>query len=74
MEYMTIKEAAKKWNISARRIQVLCINDRIPGATRFGHQWAIPADSSKPSDARIRSGKYQKNPTISTRMENKSDD
>ncbi len=61
MEYMTIQDAADKWEISSRRIQVLCVEGRIPGAQKFGRQWAIPADTSKPQDARIKSGRYRKN-------------
>lgn len=60
MEYMSISEAAGKWNISNRRIQVLCAQERIPGACRIGNMWAIPKDAEKPGDARIRSGKYCK--------------
>lgn len=60
MEYMSISEAAGKWNISNRRIQVLCAQERIPGACRIGNMWAIPKDAEKPIDARIRSGKYCK--------------
>lgn len=58
MEYMSISEASKKWGISNRRIQTLCVQDRIPGAARLGSIWAIPCDARKPADARIKSGKY----------------
>lgn len=60
MEYMTIQEAANRWGISERRIQVLCTNGRLEGATKFGRQWAIPGNTEKPDDARIKSGKYIK--------------
>lgn len=60
MEYLTISQVAEKWNISDRRIQVLCSQQRIPGAYQLGRIWAIPADAEKPADARIRSGKYRK--------------
>ncbi len=30
------------------------------GAVRFGKAWAIPVDTEKPSDARVKSGKYIK--------------
>lgn len=63
MEYMTIQEAAERWGVSARRIQVLCSNGRLDGATKFGRQWAIPADTEKPDDARIKSGRYVKQQT-----------
>lgn len=61
MEYMTIQDAANKWGITSRRIQVLCAEGRIDGAQKFGRQWAIPAESEKPEDARIKSGRYRKN-------------
>ena len=60
MEYMSITQAAEKWGITQRRIQVLCKEERIPGAIRIGYVWAIPADAEKPKDARVRSGKYVK--------------
>ena len=60
MEYLTISQVAAAWKISNRRIQVLCSQNRIPGAYLFGRTWAIPADAQKPEDARIRSGKYRK--------------
>lgn len=61
MEYLTISQTAEKWKISDRRIQVLCSQNRIPGAYRLGRTWAIPADAKKPDDARIRTGRYRKN-------------
>lgn len=60
MEYLTISQVAAEWKISNRRIQVLCSQNRIPGAYQLGRTWAIPADAQKPEDARIRSGKYRK--------------
>ena len=58
MEYMTIKEAARRWNVSERRIQMLCRNNRISGAEKFGRDWAIPEDTQKPADRRIKDGSY----------------
>ena len=60
MEYMSISQAAEKWGISPRRIQVLCKQERIPGASRMGYVWAIPTDAEKPKDARVKSGRYLK--------------
>ena len=48
-EYMTIKEASQKWNISIRRINTLCNEERILGCVKFGMAWAIPVDAEKPS-------------------------
>lgn len=54
LDYMSVQEAAKKWGISERRIQVLCGENRIDGAVRFGHAWAIPKDAPKPADGRLK--------------------
>ena len=56
MDYMTIAEASGKWGLSARRIQVLCAQGRIPGTERLGYCWAIPKNATKPTDARIKTG------------------
>ena len=53
-EMMTVKMAGQKWQLTARRITVLCKEGRIPGAVMEGHQWLIPADAGKPEDKRIR--------------------
>ncbi len=63
-EYMTLKEAAQKWGIGDRRINALCIEGRIQGATKLGNMWAIPSDAEKPQDARIKSGKYIKTDAV----------
>ena len=38
----------------------MCSEERIPGATKIGSYWAIPADAEKPKDERVKSGKYIK--------------
>ena len=63
VEYLSIRETAKKWGLSPRRVQVLCATDRIPGAFRVGNVWAIPVDAEKPNDARIKTGQYVKTTT-----------
>lgn len=55
MEYLSIKQTSEKWGITVRRIQVLCTEGRIPGATKFGLYWTIPVDAGKPNDKRIES-------------------
>ena len=60
MKYLSSKEAADKWGISERRVQILCNQDRIAGVIRIGSTWGIPDDAEKPKDARIKSGKYIK--------------
>lgn len=53
MEYMTTKDAVKKWNISERRIRQLLADCRIEGAVKVGNSWNIPIDALKPVDKRI---------------------
>lgn len=65
MEYCSIRQISEKWGISVRRIQVLCVENRIPGAVKIGYSWVIPADAEKPKDARVKSGKYIKSDTWS---------
>ena len=52
MKYMTAKEAAEKWNISQRRVAVLCTEKRIANAEMLGNMWLIPKNAEKPQDAR----------------------
>lgn len=59
-EYMTVKEAAEKWGLSVRRVQLLCVEGRIGGAMKYASVWAIPKDAEKPKDERIITGKYIK--------------
>ena len=58
MEYLTTTELSKKWNISARRIGVLCTEGRIDGAVKKGKMWLIPDTAQKPLDARCNRNKH----------------
>lgn len=51
---MTARQAAKLWNISQRCVQVLCTEGRIHGVFKLGDAWAIPVNSSKPCDSRLK--------------------
>ena len=53
LEYISAPEAAKKWDISERRVQKLCEENRIPGVAKFSRLWLIPKDAEKPTDARL---------------------
>ena len=53
MEFMTTKDAVKKWNISERRIRQLLKDSRIEGAVKNGNSWNIPIDATKPADKRV---------------------
>ena len=59
MDYISIAQAAEKWGITRRRVQVLCSQRRIPGLTKFGKSWAISKDAEKPMDARKKCNQAQ---------------
>ncbi|MGN0907060.1 MAG: hypothetical protein ACI4NM_07920, partial [Bullifex sp.] len=52
-KYIGVKEAAKKWGISDRRVRILCEQGRIEGAIKLEWSWTIPADTPKPFDGRL---------------------
>ena len=54
MNFMTIKEASEKWDISERRIRRLIQDGRILGAKKIGAAWYIPNDAGKPIDKRVK--------------------
>ena len=60
MGYLSAGQAARKWNISQRRVQVLCSEKRIEGAFKVGEVWAIQDDAPKPLDFRMKSNKEEK--------------
>lgn len=62
MNLISVKETAEKWGIAPRRVQLLCNENRIPGAQRVGNYWVIPEDAEKPEDARKKTVE-KKNPT-----------
>ncbi|MBR1741287.1 MAG: helix-turn-helix domain-containing protein [Lachnospiraceae bacterium] len=51
-EYMTAQEAAEHWDISVRRVQRLCKENRIDGVLNINRVWLIPRNSKKPVDKR----------------------
>ncbi len=52
MEYLTVTQAAEKWNVSTRRVRLLCANGEIEGVIRKGNLYMIPSDTEKPLDKR----------------------
>ena len=52
MEYIKASQAAEQWGLSARRIRKLCEDGKIPGATKQGRLYYIPASANKPADGR----------------------
>lgn len=52
MEYLTSNEIAQKWNISSRRVRILCSEGRVEGAIQKGILWLIPSNTQKPQELR----------------------
>lgn len=44
-----MQDTAERWGVTARRVQGLCKENRIPGATKFSRVWAIPENAEKPT-------------------------
>ena len=48
MEYISVAEIAKKWNVSQRSVRNYCALGKIEGAFLTGKTWNIPIDAQKP--------------------------
>ena len=48
--YITAQEAADKWGVTVRQVQILCKENRIEGATRMSRIWIIPEKAEKPTN------------------------
>ena len=56
MEYRPIKEVADEWGLTVRRLQMLCMEGKIPGAKKIGKLWVVPANPKRPRDNRMAPG------------------
>ena len=59
MDFITANQAAQKWGISQRRVQILCAEGRITGVFKLGEVWAIPSQAEKPNDSRFKTVKEE---------------
>ena len=58
MNYLSVSEIAKLWNLSERSIRNYCAEGRILGAYLVGKTWMIPSDAVKPDrKARVSNNK-----------------
>ena len=48
MQYLSVAETAKKWNVSERSVRNYCSQGRVPGAFLAGKTWNIPGNAEKP--------------------------
>ena len=49
MNYLSVPQIAKKWNMSERSIRNYCAKGKIDGAFLTGKTWNIPKDAKKPN-------------------------
>lgn len=49
MNYISIAETSKKWNISERSVRNYCAEGRVSGAILVGKTWMIPESAEKPT-------------------------
>ena len=58
MNFLSVAEIAKLWNVSERSVRNYCAEGRIPGAYLVGKTWMIPSDAVKPDrKARVSNNK-----------------
>lgn len=53
MDFMTTKEAARKWEVTERMVQYHCKAGWIAGAIKLAGVWLIPKEANKPDDGRM---------------------
>ncbi len=49
MQYFSVADTAKKWNLSERSVRNYCAKGRVPGAFLTGKTWNIPESAKKPA-------------------------
>lgn len=53
MDFMTTKEAARRWEVTERMVQYHCKAGRIEGTVKIAGVWLIPNEAQKPVDERF---------------------
>ena len=52
IEFVSVQEIAKSWQISERRVRMLCAEGKISGARHDDGRWLVPAAAPRPVDGR----------------------
>jgi len=60
LNWITPKQAADKWQITERRVEALCSNGQVEGATKLSRVWLIPKNATKPIDGRTKEARKRK--------------
>ncbi len=59
MNYLSVSQMAKKWNMSERGVRKYCAESKIPGAFITGKTWNIPENAEKPERKNKKSNEPQ---------------
>ena len=54
MNYLTVKEAAEKWNVGTGIVSKYCSDNKITNAKKIKGRWMIPDSAKKPKDNRLK--------------------
>lgn len=59
MQYLSVAQVAKMWNMTDRNVRKYCADGKIPGAFLTGKTWSIPENAEKPprSNAAVNNSK-----------------
>ena len=68
MEYITVKEAADKWNTSVQIVRRFCRQERIPGIIQREGAWLIPEDARKPGRTDLSVAENEELPPLAKKL------
>ena len=57
MKYLDVHQAAEKWEMTERRITMLCRDGKIRNVKKEGKLWLIPEGTPRPFDGRTKEAK-----------------
>ena len=68
--YVSVKEIAEKWGVSAMLVRRLCRQDRIPGAVLKDGVWRIPEDAIRVSRTDLEQTSEVELPVLAQKLQN----
>ena len=68
--YVSVKEIAEKWGVSAMLVRRLCRQDRIPGAVWKDGVWRIPEDAIRVARTDLEYTSEQELPELAKKLQN----
>ena len=68
--YVSVKEIAEKWGVSAMLVRRLCRQDRIPGAVYQNGVWRIPEDAIRVSRTDLEYTSEMELPELAKKLQN----